>query len=192
MVEWLRDLLAFFGAALRQWGVIVTGGVVVGLIGFYEHFSKRSITGWPLRITVLLSLFAAFFLAWRKEREQQKRLRVTALSATPRELCDVFKGRTAVQGEILAATYKNEWLRVSGSLDDVTVHKSILGYIRSVHVMFALAEPAIHMTFDRKWAKRLSILKYQERITVAGEIDEVTRYAVRLKRCELIEASQGN
>ena len=64
----LRHAWQFAVAVFQRWGVLTTGGFIVGLIGLWEHLSARPIAGWPLGIAVALSLVAACFSAWRKER----------------------------------------------------------------------------------------------------------------------------
>lgn len=103
-----------------------------------------------------------------------------------------FKGRTAVQGELLAATYVGKWLKVSGNLNDVHVYK--LGgvpFIRITHVTLA-GSPAVLMSFGRKWSDRLSVLSEGELITVLGQIDKVSRSDVWLKNCELLDVPAVN
>jgi len=70
----LRHFLEFIVAVLRQWGTLVTGGFIVGLIVLYEHASGRQIAGWVFWIAVIISLLVAFFLVWRKERLMVERL----------------------------------------------------------------------------------------------------------------------
>jgi hypothetical protein len=71
----LRHIWDFVVAVLRQWGALVTGGVVVAAIAVYEHISGRPIAGRPFLIAVIISLLVAFFLAWRKERLTVERLK---------------------------------------------------------------------------------------------------------------------
>jgi len=70
----LRHISEFVIAVLRQWGVLVTGGFVVALIGVYEHWSGRPIAGRLFWIAIILSLVVAFFSVWRKERLAVERL----------------------------------------------------------------------------------------------------------------------
>jgi hypothetical protein len=72
----LRHVWQFIVAVFDRWRVLMTGGVVVALIGVGEHLGGRPITGWPLRIVVAISLVCAFFSAWRQER-----LKVESLNA---------------------------------------------------------------------------------------------------------------
>jgi hypothetical protein len=73
----LRHISEFVVAVLRQWGVLVTGGFVVALIGVYEHWSERPIGGSFLWIAVVVSLLVAFFRVWEKERLAVERLDAT-------------------------------------------------------------------------------------------------------------------
>ena len=70
----LRHVWEFVVAVLRQWGVLVTGGFIVALIGLYEHATGRPIVGRLFWSTVIISLLVAFFLVWRKARLTVERL----------------------------------------------------------------------------------------------------------------------
>jgi hypothetical protein len=63
----LNDLGGFVLAAVHRWGVLATGGLIVGAIAVYEHLSSKSITGWPLWVVIFLSIFVAVFSAWRDQ-----------------------------------------------------------------------------------------------------------------------------
>ena len=186
---WLRSLRDFTIAVARHWGILVTGGFIVGLIALIERLSGKAISGWPLWLAVGLSLFVAAFLAWKNERERWERLNVTTLSKTPSELVDVYKGRTVAQGEALAVIYQGKWLTVSGEVGDVTIHKGDRFFFPpTASVTFAqLAKPTVFMNFGRVWITRLSMLRTGERITVLGQIDNVERFSVWLKKCELLD-----
>jgi hypothetical protein len=64
----LRHSWEFAVAVSRQWGTLATGGVIVALIGVYEHASGRPIAGRLFWTVVVISLLVAFFSVWRKER----------------------------------------------------------------------------------------------------------------------------
>ena len=82
MATIVRHLWEFVVAVSQRWGAFVTGGVIVGIIAMYEHASGKPIAGWLFWIAVVISVFAAFFSVWRKER-----LRVEGLS-TGKEVRD--------------------------------------------------------------------------------------------------------
>ena len=64
----LRHIYEFIAAVVRSWGVLTTGGLVVALVGLWEHLTERPIAGWPLWVALALSLVSALFSTWRKER----------------------------------------------------------------------------------------------------------------------------
>jgi hypothetical protein len=64
----LRHIWDFVRAVLQQWAALVTGGVIVAVIGLYERASERPVAGRLFWAGVIISLGAAVFLAWRKER----------------------------------------------------------------------------------------------------------------------------
>jgi hypothetical protein len=192
-VSGVRYFVSFLAAVLRQWGVIVSGGVIVGLIALFEHFSGRSLAGWPLKVAIGLSLLAAVFFAWRKERQQWERVGGLApLSATPRELMSAYDGRTTSQGEKLAEAYKGKWLKVEGTISDAVEYGLTMALIGS-SVIVTLAPilsygmPAVFLRFGIKWRSPLSVLTSKETIVVLGQIEKVEKHNIWLKRCELLE-----
>jgi hypothetical protein len=178
----------------HQWGVLVSGGIIVGLIALYEHFSQRSIYGWPLWSAVIGSLVTAFFLAWRVERQQVERLSVNTLPLTVTELIAVFKDRTDVQGDKLAKAYIGKWINVSGVLGNVSKYMTFVPFVGHAYVTFEhVAETLgrnVFMNFNRKWIPLLTVLRPGESITVFGRIRKITRHDVWLERCELIDVSR--
>lgn len=109
MRDWLRHVGQFIVAVIDVWGVLVSGGVLVGLVVVSEHFAGRSISGWPLWTAIILSIVAAFFSAWRKERQKWERLGgLSLLSVTPDEMISVYSDRTTAQGSKLAKIYEGK------------------------------------------------------------------------------------
>jgi hypothetical protein len=68
MMVVLRHVWQFVTAVLQQWAALVTGGVIVAVIALYERASERPFAGRLFWAGVIISLVAAVFLAWRKER----------------------------------------------------------------------------------------------------------------------------
>lgn len=68
MLKIFWDLRDFIIVVAHRWGIIATGGIIVALIGVFEHWSGRSITGWPFWLAIATSVFSAVFLVWRDER----------------------------------------------------------------------------------------------------------------------------
>src|SRR5712692_7808629 len=123
MAQLLRDIVAFLGAVLRHW-VVLMGGVITSLITLIERERGHEISPkvyWPI-ITGFVGI--AVFLAWRTERQRWERLGTTRLSVSPGEIASVYVGRTDVQGKALAVTYRDKWIEVSGSLGNVSVYNS--------------------------------------------------------------------
>jgi len=71
MFKFLSDLWEFFKLVSHHWGILVTGGFIVTVITVIEHFTSKSISGRWLVSAVGFSLFLAFFLAWRGERDKR-------------------------------------------------------------------------------------------------------------------------
>jgi len=190
MRDWLRHVWQFIIAVVRQWGVLVTGGFVVALIGVIEHLSGRSVSGWPLWSALILSLIAAVFSAWRKERQNWERLGgLSTFSVTPKEMVSVYKGRTTAQGEILAKNYNGKWIKVHGPVQDIRITNFPLIWFENVDVILttSIEEPGIHMTFSRRWISRFAVLQKGDIITVLGKIRYVSTNHIKLKWCELLD-----
>src|SRR5437879_875708 len=102
----LKDVFAFLGAVLRRWVVLMSGGIVMVALTITERLRGTSV---PPKFywSIILGVIAmAAFLAWRKEREQVVTLSGAGIvTASVKELVDIYKGRTSAQGDQLAKTY---------------------------------------------------------------------------------------
>lgn len=190
----LRDLARFTIAVARHWGILVTGGFIVGLIALVERVSGKAISGWPLWLALGMSLFLASFLAWRDERqvistlnktledlnETIKKLQQDTISLTPEDLIKPYDGRTTIQGQKLASTYVGKWITVSGSVDDV---ESNYGTLR---IRLERRNPMVDLTFDEQSKDSVSVLRKGDTITARCEIQSIGRGFISLKNCELI------
>jgi hypothetical protein len=64
----LRRILVFSQSVARHWGTLVTGGVVIGLLGMWQqtgHF-VWTLCYWSVALT---SFFIACFKAWNEKEE---------------------------------------------------------------------------------------------------------------------------
>lgn len=67
--KWLRDLADYLVAAIRHWGVLVTGGVVLGILEFIgPRFLKPAPLGALVQAWAAIAIVFAGFYAWRDER----------------------------------------------------------------------------------------------------------------------------
>jgi hypothetical protein len=182
-----RHVWDFFVAVIRQWGALLTGGVVVAVIGVYEHAGQKSISGWPFWSAVNAALFIACFLAWRKERVRVESFSTNLLSLTPEDLVGAFTGRTTPQGQDLCADYIGKWMEVSGPIQDIYNYDGFLTsmFYPSRTVAMVALRPSIFLVFRRRWIRRLSALHPGENITVFGRVRSIESYVLRLDRCEL-------
>jgi hypothetical protein len=64
----------FAAAVAQKWGTLATGGILIALIGVYEHRKQKAI---PWRLYVWISIFfvlIAAFQAWDDEADQNQKL----------------------------------------------------------------------------------------------------------------------
>jgi hypothetical protein len=188
MSSWPRHLWDFLIALARRWGVLMTGGFIVGLITLYQYLTARSISGWPVWAGLALSLSAAVFLTWREERLTVEKLSAEiATPLIPDDLITVFHGRTTIQGMKLCQIYFNKWITVSGSIENIFMNGR--RPFAATVVTFAASEnkAGVSMLFGRKWKEPLSVLRVGDEIKVRGQIEEIDAVRVLLRNCEPLD-----
>jgi hypothetical protein len=105
------------------------------------------------------------------------------VSLTPQDLTGIYKGRTNLQGEKLAATHIGKWITVSGAVEDV--RNSGKGVI----VAFELERdhPLIMMYFEEQFIEPVSALTKGNKVTVRGRITKIEVNTLVLSGCELVK-----
>ena len=106
----------------------------------------------------------------------------------PEEILELFKGRTEIQGEMLARPHIGKWLRVSGKLDSVdpwdNLTKSSTVTLKDFQVstggllLFGFSD-------QETVESRLAILGVGTAVTIVGKIDSVSSNFIGLEDCEL-------
>jgi hypothetical protein len=85
--KWLRDLADYLVAAIRHWGVLVTGGVVLGILEFIgPRFLKPGPLGALVQGWAVLAIVYAGFCAWRDERTALVAARAASTAGQPSSL----------------------------------------------------------------------------------------------------------
>ncbi|OLE52218.1 MAG: hypothetical protein AUG51_19125 [Acidobacteria bacterium 13_1_20CM_3_53_8] len=193
-VPLLRHVGQYLSTILHGWVSLVSGiaGIVLlVLVIFWEDKyaflrDNKATFVWM----AFICLMVAGFSAWRKERQKWEQLGgLATLSATPKEIVSVFKGRTTAQGEKLAKNYVGKWMRVSGPIQDVEVETDpfLPLSVARVNLRTGLGEAGIFLRFSRKWVDSLSVLRNGDTISVFGQIKYVARNHISLKKYELLE-----
>lgn len=190
--SWLYYVGQYLSAIYYGWVSLMSGvaGVVllVLLVFWGDQYTYLKDNKKTFVWMAFICLIVAGFSAWRKERQRWERLAgSTVCSLTPEELVKVFDGRTTAQGDALAKNYIGKWIKVSGSIDDVTTASRR----RVTNVNLETDAPYIILIFRGKAADSLSMLRKGDIISVFGRIDLIARDAVRLESCELLEIGTG-
>jgi hypothetical protein len=107
------------------------------------------------------------------------------VDTTPRELLELFKGHTDVQGQAHARAYINKWMPVAGQFADLSVNEYFCALSLKEHMP---TSPAgwVSLYFDPKWADRLGVLKLGTKVRIRGQITNIDRTVVKLENCELL------
>jgi hypothetical protein len=108
------------------------------------------------------------------------------IDISPAYLMDLYKGRTSIQGDALAAAYIGKWLIVAGTVRD------IYGPVDArVAQVYDKDDRFISFTFTKEASEKVSHIEQGTMITVRGEITEIDRPRLKLKNCDLDKISTG-
>jgi hypothetical protein len=114
-------------------------------------------------------------------------------SITPEYLIRIFREHTGIQGAALTAAYLGKWVKVSGSLGNVTSRTSDFAQLSFERATVPPEEqtPLDHtyffMQFNKPWIERLAIARRGDKLTVVGQIGSIDGLAVVLENCELVD-----
>jgi len=128
-------------------------------------------------------------------------------NVTPEYLATFFKEHLAFQAKTLVAPFIGKWMKVSGFVDDVhdyalysmvrlapiprqSASKSKAAKLRNV--IDHISSIQVRASSDqKKWRDRFAVLRRDEKITVFGEIAEVSGDSVTLVSCEIVEPDES-
>ena len=99
-----------------------------------------------------------------------------------RELTKIYQEHTAVQAEKLIDPYIGGWLKVRGSVNDVT--KEVLG--EGYRTVVAVGEDLVFAGFVQESQDELPRLLRNEKITIVGRIAKVEAFGLQLEESELL------
>jgi hypothetical protein len=104
---------------------------------------------------------------------------------TPKYLSDLYDSHTSIQADALVKPLLGQWMRVSGSVLEVT--KMAAGY----PFVQIKNKDNVHLalSFSEKWSGKLSVLAKGHDITVVGRISSTGNSTIRLEDCELDEVT---
>jgi hypothetical protein len=103
---------------------------------------------------------------------------------TPDYLQDFFRDHTAMQAENLLKPFVGKWMKVSGSITNVTGFSS--------GVTLAVRESnkgliGLFLYFGTEWIDHLAILRRGDEVHAIGKITKVDSLVVVLEDCELVD-----
>jgi hypothetical protein len=137
-----------------------------------------------------LSLVSVRVVTYAAHARESRALgsRFKPLTESPENLMQIYKGRTDLQADKLAAAYIGKWMAVSGDVGKVI---DVTTFTQRTMVMFFLGGESspthvISMVFDNK-ADELGLLHPGSHIKVVGQINKISETSLSLYKCELIE-----
>jgi len=175
---------------------ILVGLFVIVLAANPMHFS------WLQRgASLLASLVLGGFVSWNLTRRNKKKASEIKtemkeerifVSVAPEDLMKIHKGHTEIQANKLTASYIGKWIKVSGtvqnvskSLDNQKVYVSLDDEGSSIFDYFFE-----QMAFSSdQWLERLEIIPRGHHMTVIGQIDGIDSHRLSLVNCELIDVA---
>jgi hypothetical protein len=103
------------------------------------------------------------------------------IDVSPTYLTDLYKHRTSVQGDALAAVYLRKWMSVTGKVADISV-----GYGGNMQVLISSEdEKIVSALFLAKDREKISHIAHDTTITIRGQLWEINDYSIKLRNCEI-------
>jgi hypothetical protein len=100
-------------------------------------------------------------------------------------LTGLYRGRTSIQGDKLAADYIGKRLKISSTVRDVVREGEDSTIVMVGPNIVRAYTPDAVLTFSKAWSPRVSLLKAGSPIAAVGTIDRIGASSVFLKDCEL-------
>ena len=103
---------------------------------------------------------------------------------TPKELVDMFEGRTNLEAERITQQHIGSWLRVKGKVENISNSSggSLMVFLGDLFD----TPPMITLWFEAdKWLPKIQTLSKGDEIVVLGKIKEIRRSRIELELCEL-------
>jgi hypothetical protein len=104
---------------------------------------------------------------------------------TPEQLTASFKGVTGVQARDRIARYLGNWMRVSGTVSDVSMVTAELVSVRFAERSIMTYNDVVMYFRGKKWIDRLVLMNQGDKLSVIGKIDKVSPVSLDLEYCEI-------
>jgi hypothetical protein len=106
------------------------------------------------------------------------------IDVSPAYLMDLYKNRTSIQGDALAAAYMGKWIAVMGKVRDIySVSDALYAQIYDKDDSFVSAG------FSKETSEKVAHITHGTTVTVRGKITAIDTMRVKLQDCDLTEAS---
>jgi|SRR5579859_1612084 len=99
-------------------------------------------------------------------------------------LTGLYKTNTALQADGLAAPYRGRWMRVSGSVDNVSEEYGVFTISAFFPESRQPHRAVVLLRFDKRRADQVSLLKRGSALKAIGKVDIVNAAGVSLADCE--------
>lgn len=98
----MRPQLKFIVAVARHWGVLVTGGVLIGVVSLWQntgHLVPHYVS-WSIAV---IGLVIAFYRTWREENQKVASLTAALVEKAKEQSHETLKQRQEMQRELVRA-----------------------------------------------------------------------------------------
>lgn len=152
-----EEVLLFAWSVIRYWGALLTGGVIIALIGMWEHFNGEPIH-WRVLVAVMaLALLVSTFLAWR---EAYRAIGATFLATHARALHATGDRCQAVREAINVFRYRAPFDGLTN--EDVAFLATLFGELQPRALSKAFQDADRRRSLDRL-QDRAFMARYYER-----------------------------
>lgn len=103
------------------------------------------------------------------------------IDASPEFLLNLYKDKTSLQGDALAANYLGKWISVTGEVADIS---EIMGHY--IIVILFVNRKMVSATFLTEFRDHISHITQGAKITVRGELHAIDTISVKIRQCELV------
>lgn len=108
-----------------------------------------------------------------------------------KELVGLYKGRTSLQGDALAAAYIGKWIQATADVHDISESQHQKGIVKVTAFDTSLGAMAglVMLNFTGEHGQQAKRLVKGKRMTAIGKVDTIASGYVTLDRCELVETA---
>ena len=116
-----------------------------------------------------------------EEKEKSEPEEKLVINVTAEHMIGIYKGRTTIQADALAAMYLGKWVTISGTV--ANVYKTRSGYRM---IIFAAGDYDKLVTFDFGENAHVAYFTRDSQITVHGRIERIGSMGIDMEQCELV------